>query len=283
MKDNKLKRRNLKDLIKEHNVDEVLDGEAIIEVPLTSIEANPFQPRRIFDADKIDELAQSIEEHGVFQPIILKQVKDNFIIVSGERRYRASKQVGLSTIPAIIRSYTEAKVAEIALAENLQREDLTPIEEAEAYKNVMESLKLTQTELAEKVGKSRAHVTNMLGLLVLPDDVQKMILEQKLTMGHARTLSKLKNHKVIKRLANEIVDNNLNVRQSEELTKDEEKTNRIKRRSNKTIFNEERNLLSKYYDAKINIKDNKLTIHAKDEKQLKALLDRMIKHEISNQ
>lgn len=281
MKDKNLVPRSLKDLIKEHNVDEVLDGEVILDVPLTEIAANPFQPRRIFDAEKIEELAQSIKQHGVFQPIILKKVKDEYIIVSGERRFRASKKVGLKTIPSIIRNYTEAKVAEIALAENLQREDLTPIEEAEAYRNVMNNLKLTQNELAEKVGKSRAHVTNMLGLLALPEEVQVHLLNKELTMGHARALSKLKDPKLIKKLAKKIIDNELNVRQAEDLTRDEEKKNTIRRRPKRTIYNEERNLLSKYYNAKIQIKDNKLTIDAKDEKHLKELLDRMIRHEIS--
>ena len=131
MKEDKLIPRNLRDLIEEHNVDKVLDGEVILEVPLDKIIANPFQPRRIFEQEKIDELAESIKQHGVFQPIIVKKLKDNsYMIVSGERRFRASKSVGLESIPAIIRNYTEDKVAEIALAENLQREDLTPIEEA---------------------------------------------------------------------------------------------------------------------------------------------------------
>jgi ParB family chromosome partitioning protein len=156
------KARTLTDLLHEHHVDDVLEGETIEEIRLDEIKPNPFQPRRIFDEEKIDELAQSIKEHGVFQPIILKKVKTGYIIVSGERRYRAALKVGLSTIPSIIRQYEEAKVAEIALAENLQRENLTPIEEAEAYKIIMKSLKLTQVELAKKVGKSRSHVTNTL-------------------------------------------------------------------------------------------------------------------------
>ncbi|PKK93957.1 MAG: chromosome partitioning protein ParB, partial [Tenericutes bacterium HGW-Tenericutes-6] len=171
---NEKKARTFTDLLQEHHIDDVLEGEIIEEVSLRDIKPNPFQPRRIFDEEKINELAQSIKEHGVFQPIILKRVKNGFIIVSGERRFRASQIVGLKTIPSIIRQYEEAKVAEIALAENLQRENLTPIEEAEAYKIVMSNLKLTQNELAEKVGKSRSHVTNTLGLLNLPEEVQNM-------------------------------------------------------------------------------------------------------------
>lgn len=283
MKEDKLIPRNLRDLIEEHNVDKVLDGEVILEVPLDKIIANPFQPRRIFEQEKIDELAESIKQHGVFQPIIVKKLKDNsYMIVSGERRFRASKSVGLESIPAIIRNYTEDKVAEIALAENLQREDLTPIEEAEAYQVVMNKLGITQGELAEKVGKSRSHVTNMLGLLKLPKEVQGLLLNKKLSMGNARSLSKLKDEKVIIELANKIIDENLNVRQVEELTKEEQKSKTITRKPKKTIYNEERNLLSKYFNAKIHINNNKIVIHAKDEKQLQQLLERLIKHEISN-
>lgn len=280
---NKLVPRSFQDLIEEHNVDKVLDGEVILEVPLNKIVANPFQPRRIFEQEKIDELAESIKRHGVFQPIILKKTKDNnYMIVSGERRFRATKQVGLETIPAIIRIYTEAKVAEIALAENLQREDLTPIEEAEAYQVVMNNLGITQAELALKVGKSRSHVTNMLGLLKLPKEVQTLLLNKQLSMGNARTLSKLKDEDVIIELANRIVSESLNVRQVEELTKDETKTKAIKRKPKRTIYNEERSLLSKYFGTKIQISNNKIVIHAKDEEQLENLLQRLIKHEISS-
>src|SRR5690554_6187992 len=283
MKEEKLIPRSLQDLIEEHNVDRVLDGEVILDLPLDMIIANPFQPRRIFDQEKINELADSIKQHGVFQPIIVKKNKDSkYLIVSGERRFRATKQVGLETIPAIVRNYIENKVAEIALAENLQREDLTPIEEAEAYQVVMNNLGITQVELAEKVGKSRSHVTNMLGLLNLPEKVQKLLLNKELTMGHARTLSKLKDPEKIVELADKIIEEELNVRQTEELTKDEAKNKTIKRKAKRTIYNEERSLLSKYFGAKIQISDTKLIIHTKDEKELKQLLDRLLKHEISS-
>ncbi|PKK96168.1 MAG: chromosome partitioning protein ParB, partial [Tenericutes bacterium HGW-Tenericutes-3] len=226
---NEKKARTFTDLLQEHHIDDVLEGEIIEEVSLRDIKPNPFQPRRIFDEEKINELAQSIKEHGVFQPIILKRVKNGFIIVSGERRFRASQIVGLKTIPSIIRQYEEAKVAEIALAENLQRENLTPIEEAEAYKIVMSNLKLTQNELAEKVGKSRSHVTNTLGLLNLPEEVQNMLLTSQISMGHARALSKLENKAQVIKLAKLVVSKQLSVRQIEELTKIEDKTNKIQR------------------------------------------------------
>ncbi|HQN75062.1 MAG TPA: ParB/RepB/Spo0J family partition protein [Bacillota bacterium] len=257
------KARTLTDLLHEHHVDDVLEGETIEEIRLDEIKPNPFQPRRIFDEEKIDELAQSIKEHGVFQPIILKKVKTGYIIVSGERRYRAALKVGLSTIPSIIRQYEEAKVAEIALAENLQRENLTPIEEAEAYKIIMKSLKLTQVELAKKVGKSRSHVTNTLGLLNLPIEVQEMLLTNQISMGHARSLSKLEDQKQIIKLAHRIVSHQLSVRQIEELAKVEVKTNKIKRNTVAKYSKDEKKLSDKL-GLKVKIDDKKIVIYLKD-------------------
>lgn len=274
MNDDK-KARKFTDLLQEHHVDDVLEGEVIEEIPLFEIKPNPFQPRRIFDEDKINELAQSIREHGVFQPIILKKVKQGYIIVSGERRYRASIKVGLKTIPSIIRQYEENKVAEIALAENLQRENLTPIEEAEAYKVVMQSLNLTQTELAEKVGKSRSHVTNILGLLNLPQEVQNMLLTNKISMGHARALSKLENHQQIIKLAYRIIDKQYSVRQVEELTQTEIKTNEIKRK--KTItYNNQETQLTETLGQKVKISENKITIYIK-EGNVSDVIERLLK------
>lgn len=274
MKEDK-KPRSFSDLLAEHHVDEVLEGEVIEEISLSEIKPNPFQPRRIFDEEKISELAQSIKEHGVFQPIILKKVKQGYIIVSGERRFRAATKVGLKTIPSIIRAYEESKVAEIALAENLQRENLTPIEEAEAYRVVMNNLHLTQAELAQKIGKSRSHVTNTLGLLSLPDEVQKLLLTSQISMGHARALSKLENEKKIIKLAHLIIDKQLSVRQIEELTMIEEKTNKIKReRSTKYIAKEK--MLSDHFGSKIRIDDKKIVIYVSED-QIEEIIERLLK------
>jgi ParB family chromosome partitioning protein len=274
MKEDK-KPRTLTDLLKEHHVDDVLEGEVIDEISLDEIKPNPFQPRRIFDQEKIDELAQSIREHGIFQPIIIKKQRDGFIIVSGERRYRAAQQVGLKTIPSIIRQYEASKVAEIALAENLQRENLTPIEEAEAYKVVMNHLSLTQTELAHKIGKSRSHVTNMLGLLNLPPETQDMLLTSQISMGHARSLSKLESATQINKLAKLIVLKQLSVRQVEEMTQTENKTNKI-RRTPRTRYVLEEKKLTSYLKRKVRIDDRKITIYY-DENELDIILDRLLK------
>lgn len=274
MKDEK-NARTLSDLLQEHHVDDVLEGEVIDEIQLSQIKPNPFQPRRIFDEEKINELAQSIKEHGVFQPIILKKVRLGYIIVSGERRFRAASKVGLTTIPSIIRQYEESKVAEIALAENLQRENLTPIEEAEAYKVVMNNLKLTQAELAVKIGKSRSHVTNTLGLLNLPNEVQQMLLTNKISMGHARALSKLENTQQIIKLAHQIIEKQLSVRQIEELTKVEIKTNKIKRTVDPKYKTQEKQL-SDILGQKIKIDDHKIVIYCKEEKLIETI-ERLLK------
>lgn len=269
------KARTFTDLLQEHHIDDVLEGEVIEEILLSDIKPNPFQPRRIFDEEKINELAQSIKEHGVFQPIILKKVKQGYIIVSGERRYRATLKVGLKTIPSIIRQYEEAKVAEIALAENLQRENLTPIEEAEAYKIVMKSLNLTQTELAEKVGKSRSHVTNTLGLLNLPQEVQQLLLTNAISMGHARALSKLENQEKIIKLAHKIISHQLSVRQIEELTQEEVKTNKIERKKT-TKYSVQEKKLSHELGYKVKIDDKKIVIYLKDQLP-DEIIERLIK------
>lgn len=278
MKENN-KPRTFSDLLKEHHVDDVLEGEIIVDIQLSEIIPNPFQPRRIFDQEKIDELAQSIREHGVFQPIIVKKVKNGYLIVSGERRFRATTQVGLKAIPAIVRQYEDLKIAEIALAENLQRENLSPIEEAEAYKMVMSNLKLTQLQLSEKIGKSRSHVTNILGLLNLPQEVQNMILNNEISMGHARALSKLEDQDLVKKIADKIVKQGLSVRQVEEITSKERKTNTIKRKTT-VSFTQQEKVLTKFFNSKkVKINDKKITIYINDEKDLNLIIDKLSNHE----
>ncbi|CCV64934.1 ParB-like partition protein [Alteracholeplasma palmae J233] len=277
MKPNNLKPRKLEDLIKEHHIDEVLEGEVVLEVELSKIKPNPFQPRRIFNPEKIRELANSIEEHGVFQPIILKTVKEGYIIVSGERRFRASQLVGKKTIPAIIRAYQEDKVAEIALVENLQREDLTAIEEAEAYLNIMKQLEITQNDLAIKIGKSRSHVTNMLGLLNLPAEVQQMMLENKLSMGHARALSKLEDSEKIIQLAKKIINENLSVRQIEELTQRESKAKKIKVQRKPEIFQKYEKKIKEKYQVSAKIFTNKIVISKLTEEKINDIINILLK------
>ena len=156
------------------------------EIKLSEIRPNPYQPRKIFDDEKIGELAQSIKEHGVFTPVLLRKSVKGYELIAGERRVRASKKAGLKTIPAIVMEFTEEQMMEISLLENIQREDLNAIEEAQAYQRLIERLDYTQEKLAQRVGKSREHITNTLRLLKLPKSVQHLVTENKLSMGHVR-------------------------------------------------------------------------------------------------
>ena len=259
--------RGLKELLEENFVDinDIKDGEVVLEIELNKITPNPYQPRKIFDESKIYELASSISENGVFQPIIVKQFNDKYIIVSGERRFRACQKLKLKTIPAIVRAYDESKVAEIALIENLQRENLTAMEEALAYQTIMRELGLTQSELAKKIGKSRSYITNVVGLLSLPEEVANLVSEGKITSGHARPLSKLKDEKRIIEIANEIVVKNLNVRDVEEITKNEKKAKTIKTSSNK--YTRAQNKLENYLGCKVKLNEDKMTINFPKEKR----------------
>ena len=205
------------DQVEEKIVEETPKDE-IVEIPISELMSNPYQPRKIFDEESLRELADSIKEHGVFQPIIVKKSVKGYNIIAGERRTKASELAGLKTVPAIVRDFSDEEMMQVALLENLQREDLSAIEEAKAYKSIIESLRLTQDELAKRLGKSRSHITNMLGLLRLPLSVQDMVLYGKISMGHARVLSKLENSEQIEDLANKVISENLSVRDLEVLT-----------------------------------------------------------------
>ncbi|MEJ8777126.1 ParB/RepB/Spo0J family partition protein [Pseudogracilibacillus sp. ICA-222130] len=184
-------------------------------VALKDMRTNPYQPRKTFDADAIEELKVSILEYGIIQPLIVRQSIKGYEIIAGERRFRAAKEAGLTEVPAIVKEYDDKKMMEIALLENLQREDLTVIEEAEAYKNLMDELGLTQEQLSQKLGKSRSHIANVMRLLSLPEDIILNISNGELSMGHGRALLGLKNKEQLYPLVNKILTNNLNVRQVE--------------------------------------------------------------------
>jgi len=271
-------RRSLQDLLKENEI-EVKENEEIIDIPLDQISPNPFQPRKHFDQDALKELSDSIRINGVLQPIIVKKINNGYLLVAGERRCRASELAGFNTIPAIIRDYNNQYLAELALLENIQREDLTIVEEAKAYKNVIDSLNLTHLELANKIGKSRSYVSNALGILSLPEEVIKEINEGNITMGHARSLSKLKDNQRIIKIAQTIIEKNLTVRDIEQLVKKEKKKKQIKRRTIDVDFqndlNETKSLLSQQFHFKhdIKISSNKMIITFQNREELDALKD----------
>lgn len=246
-------------------------GEEIVELNIDEIRPNPYQPRTYFKEEALEELAASIKENGVFQPIIVKKSIKGYELIAGERRLRASKLAGKKTIPAIIRQLSDEKMAEIALLENLQREDLNIIEEAEAYKKLIEKLGITQDELAKRVSKSRSHITNIIGILRLPDEVRQMVVNKELTMGHARALSKLKgNDEMIKR-AHEIVDGNLTVRVAEESISETKSHSRGKNTSKEYAYVEE--IAREKLDTKVKIKDKKIIISFVNNADLNRILE----------
>jgi len=258
----------------EQKIYESTPNEEIIELKLSELRPNPYQPRKIFEDDALQELADSIKENGVFQPIIVKKSIKGYEIIAGERRVRASKLAGKEKIPAIIRTFTDEKMAEISLLENLQRENLNALEEAMAYQNLINKLSLTQDEVAAKVSKSRSYVTNMLGLLRLPEEVQKMIANNELTMGHARVLSKIENKDEVVKIAHEIVSNKLPVRVVEQMSEDMPKVNKINRKTNKTSeYKYVEDLMRDKLDAKVKIKDKKIEISFTNNADLNRILE----------
>lgn len=248
----------------EKSIYETSTKEEIVELEISELRPNPYQPRKIFDEEALKELASSIKEHGVFQPIIVKPSIKGYEIIAGERRYRASKLAGKTTIPAIIREFSDEQMMEIALLENLQREDLSAIEEAYAYKSMIEKLNLTQEELSNKVGKSRSHITNILGLLRLPEDIQNMVAKNEISMGHARILSKIDSEEKIREAVSKIVDEKLSVRDTEDLldSSNYERKNKIERKpkENNREYKYVEDLLREKLDTKVKIKDKKIEI-----------------------
>ncbi|MBR1416697.1 MAG: ParB/RepB/Spo0J family partition protein [Bacilli bacterium] len=243
----------------------------IVEIPIDEIRSNPYQPRKTFDGETLNELADSIREHGVFQPIIVKKSIKGYELVAGERRTRASKIAGLKTIPAIIRDFNDEEMMEIALVENIQRENLNPIEEALAYDNIIKSTNMTQENIAIKFGKSRSYITNMLGLLKLPEETKKLVESGKLSASHARTLSKMEDKEEINKLANKIVNENINVREIEDLTR---KINLPKtKKDTPSIYKIYEDIMQDKIGTKIKIKNKKIEIPFDSDKDLERILE----------
>lgn len=204
-------------------------------VKITKVEPNREQPRKNFDEDALQELADSIKQFGLLQPILVQDRKDYYEIIAGERRWRAAKLAGLKEVPVIIRNYTEQEIVEISLIENIQREDLNPIEEAQAYKRLLAEFHLKQDEVAERVSKSRAAVTNSIRLLKLNEDVQRMVVDEMISTGHARALLAVENPEEQYNLAQRIFDEKLSVRDVEKLVKNLHKPAKPKKTDDKTM------------------------------------------------
>ncbi len=205
----------------------------VLKLKIRDIEPNPDQPRKTFDKEKLESLAASIKEHGLIQPVLVKRASNGmYVIIAGERRWRASKLAGLSEIPCIIGDYSEKEVMELALIENLQREDLDPIEESDGYQKLMDTFSLTQEQVAERVGKSRSAVANSLRLAGLPLEVKKMVKKGEITQGHARALLALEKPADMIAVAGQIVHDELNVRQVEKLVSSLKKNPKTKSSKN---------------------------------------------------
>ncbi|MDQ0157758.1 ParB/RepB/Spo0J family partition protein [Robertmurraya andreesenii] len=235
--------------------------EVVREVSLKELRPNPYQPRKIFDKEAIDELKKSIQEHGILQPIIVRKSIKGYEIVVGERRFRAAKEAKLEKVPVVVRELTEQQMMELAVLENLQREDLTPIEEAAAYQMLMEKLDVTQEQLAKRLGKSRPHIANHIRLLSLPPKIQQLISEGKISMGHGRALLGLRKKDKITLVVEKVIKEGLNVRQLEQLIQNlNENVSREtkKQKQGKNVFLlEQETFLRERFGTNVHIKQSK--------------------------
>lgn len=261
----------------ENNIMETAEANDIKEIPVSEIRPNPYQPRKKFNEEALNELAESIKNYGVFQPIIVKKGIRGYDLIAGERRLRASKIANMEKIPAIIKDFTDDEMREISLLENIQREDLTGIELAWAYKSIIDNLDIRQEDLAKKIGKSRSHITNTLGLLNLPKEVQNMILNGDISMGHAKILSKMEDNEEISKLANRIINEGISVHELENITKNEDikKRTPIKKKNQNyeytNVENEMRNILG----TKVKIDNKRINIYFENTSDLNRILDIM--------
>lgn len=251
--------------------------EEIVDIKIDELRSNPYQPRKVFDQEALQELSDSIKQHGVFQPIIVKKSIKGYEIIAGERRVKASKMAGLDTVPAIIREFDDTEMMEIALLENLQREDLNPFEEAMAYVKIMEAKNLTHDELAKVLGKSQSYITNTIGLLRLPDNIRDLVVSGKLSMTHARILSKMSDYNTINLLAERIIKENLSVRDLEEIAKGNNinkliKVNRKVKESDKEYKYAEE-LLCEKLDSKVRVYKNKIEVKFSNTEDLNRILE----------
>ena len=249
-------------------------------IAVSKLIVNPFQPRKIFNEEALQELAESIKEHGIIQPIVVRKKEKKYEIIAGERRFRATKLAGLKEIPAIVKEMTEQQMMEVAILENLQREDLTPIEEAEAYSSLIENLNFTQDALAKRLGKSRPHIANHIRLLQLPEDVRKLMNEGVLSMGHGRALLGLKNKGRIAEIAQKVIAQSLNVRQLESLVHqlNEGVSHETKEKVKKDVFVQAtESQLREYFGTSVQVKKQKnkgkIEIEFYSEDDLERILD----------
>ena len=269
---------SIKPAKKSNNIEK---NDGVFTVKINSVEPNRNQPRKTFDEDALTELSESIKQYGIIQPIVVQKKNDYYEIIAGERRWRAAKQAGLKEVPVIIKDYSEQEVVEIALIENIQREELNPIEEALAYKRLLTEFNLKQDQVAERVSKSRTAVTNSMRLLKLTDEVQQMVIEDLISSGHARALLPIEDNELQIQLATRIMDEKLSVRETEKLVKSilnkkpEKKKEKVE---NAFVYEEIENKIKEIVGTKVKVnhKPNgkgKIEIEYYSDKDLERLLD----------
>lgn len=251
-------------------------------IPINKIKSNSDQPRKAFDNERIIELAESIKHHGIIQPLILKQSGSDYLIIAGERRWRAAKMVGIKEVPAIVMELTDKEILEVSLIENIQREDLNPIEEAMSYKKLLEDFKITQDDLSKRVGKSRSTITNSIRLTNLDERVQEYLIEGVLSEGHGRTLLSIKDNDLQYELAQKVIDDGVSVRELERLIKNinNEKEKNKNKRTEKELnpyYKDVVNKLQDYFGTKVSLSNKKnkglIEIEYYSEEDLQRIID----------
>ena len=260
-------------------LDDIQNGDMEVEsqeqskIPVDEIRPNPYQPRKVFDEDALKELSSSIKQHGVFTPILVKKSIQGYDLIAGERRLRASKLAGLKDIPAIIVDFDDQEMMEIALLENIQREDLNVIEEAKAYEKLIQRLNYTQEQLAHRVGKSREHITNLLRLLKLPEDVQECVVNKQLSMGHVRALLGLKTEAGMRKVAKQAIDQGLSVRKVEQIVKDINNKKTVEKPKEDIYVKAAKEKLQEYFQTSVSISKNSISIHYENKEDLNRVLE----------
>ena len=260
-------------------LDDIQNGDMEVErqeqskIPVDEIRPNPYQPRKVFNDEALKELSSSIKQHGVFSPILVKKSIQGYDLIAGERRLRASKLAGLKDIPAIIVDFDDQEMMEIALLENIQREDLNVIEEAKAYEKLIQRLGYTQEQLAHRVGKSREHITNLLRLLKLPEDVQEYVVSKQLSMGHVRALLGLKTEANMRKVAKQAIDQGLSVRKVEQIVKDTNNKKTIEKPKEDIYVKAAKEKLQEFFQTSVSISKNAISIHYENKEDLNRVLE----------
>lgn len=260
-------------------LDDIQNGDMEVErqeqskIPVDEIRPNPYQPRKVFNDEALKELSSSIKQHGVFTPILVKKSIQGFDLIAGERRLRASKLAGLKDIPAIIVDFDDQEMMEIALLENIQREDLNVIEEAKAYEKLIQRLGYTQEQLAHRVGKSREHITNLLRLLKLPEDVQEYVVSKQLSMGHVRALLGLKTEANMRKVAKQAIAQGLSVRKVEQIVKDTNNKKTIEKPKEDIYVKAAKEKLQEFFQTSVSISKNAISIHYENKEDLNRVLE----------